>query len=202
MILNDKQIAELAQDGMIQPFKSRLVRRAEIDGYPGVESSIPVLSYGLSSFGYDIRLSSKDFKIFRHIPGTVIDPKNFNPFNLESIALQQDRNGSYFILPGHSYALGVAYERLELPSDVTAICMTKSTYARISIATNITPAEAGWKGNLTLEIANNCSADCRIYANEGIAQLLFFKGDPCAVSYADRDGKYQEQPEKIVFAKV
>jgi dCTP deaminase len=202
MILNDAQITELALKGMIQPFKPYLVRRAEIDGYPGVDSGIPVLSYGLSSYGYDIRLSSKDFRIFRHLPGTVIDPKNFNPLNLESVTLMQDHNGSYFIIPGHSYALGVAFERLELPQNVTAICLAKSTYARISIATNITPAEAGWKGNLTLEIANNCGADVRVYANEGIAQMLFFRGEACSVSYEDRKGKYQEQPEQIVFAKV
>ena len=202
MILNDKQITELAQKGMIQPFESSLVREVEISGYPGMTQRIPVVSYGLGSFGYDIRLSSKEFRIFKHIPGTVIDPKNFNPDNLESVQLHHDPNGSFFILPGHSYGLGVAVEKIEMPADLTAICLTKSTYARVAIIANLTPIESQWRGHLTIEISNNCSADCRIYANEGIAQLLFLKGEPCSVSYQDRKGKYQDQPEQIVFAKV
>jgi dCTP deaminase len=202
MILSDKQIAELASRGMIQPFESSLVREVEISGYPGMTQQIPVVSYGLGSYGYDIRLSSKEFKIFKHIPGTVINPKQFNPNNLESVDLHHDKDGSFFILPGHSYGLGVAVEKIEMPADVTAICLTKSTYARVAIAANLTPIESQWLGHLTIEISNNCSADCRIYANEGIAQLLFFRGEPCSVSYADRKGKYQNQPEQIVFAKV
>lgn len=202
MILNDKQITELANKGMIQPFESSLVRNVELQGYPGMIQQIPVVSYGLSSFGYDIRLSNKEFKIFRHIPGTVINPKRFNPKNLESVELRYDADGSFFTLPGHSYGLGVAVEKIEMPADVTAICLTKSTYARVAIAANLTPIESRWIGHLTIEISKNCSADCRIYANEGIAQLLFFRGEPCAVSYADRKGKYQDQPERIVFAKV
>lgn len=202
MILNDKQIAELAQQGMIQPFEPVLIREVEISGYPDMSQPIPVISYGLGSFGYDIRLSAKEFRIFRHIPGTVINPKRFNPENLETVKLHHDFYGSYFILPGHSYGLGVAVEKLEMPSDLTAICLTKSTYARVAIAANLTPIEAAWHGHLTIEISNNCSADCRIYANEGIAQLLFLKGEPCSVSYQDRKGKYQNQPEQIVFAKV
>jgi dCTP deaminase len=167
-----------------------------------MSSQLPVISYGLSSFGYDIRLSPKEFKIFKHIPGTVINPKRFNPKNLESVELNRDIDGEFFVLPGHSYGLGVASEKLEIPEDVTVLCMTKSTYARVAIAANLTPAEAGWKGFLTIEISNNCGADCRIYANEGIAQLLFLKGEPCTVSYEDRRGKYQDQPESIVLAKV
>lgn len=202
MILNDKQITELANQGMIQPFQSQLIREVTINGYPNMSSRLSVVSYGLSSFGYDIRLSSKEFKIFRHIPGTVINPKKFNPKNLESVELNRDADGEFFVLPGHSYGLGVASEKLEIPEDVTVICMAKSTYARCAIAVNLTPAEAGWKGFLTIEISNNCSADCRVYANEGIAQLLFFKGESCSVSYESRNGKYQNQPESIVLAKV
>lgn len=111
----------MAQKGMISPFEPSLVRHFE---------ELPVISYGLSSFGYDIRLSPNDFRIFRHIPGTVVDPKNFNPENLEPTKLHTDENGSYFILPAHSYGLGVALEKLEIPDNITVICIGKSTYAR------------------------------------------------------------------------
>ncbi|MEM9809541.1 MAG: dCTP deaminase, partial [Cyanobacteria bacterium P01_D01_bin.56] len=168
MIKNDAWIHEMAQTGMIAPFEPTLVRRLGLNG-----TNVPVISYGLSSFGYDIRLSSKEFRIFRHIPGTVIDPKHFNPDNLESTQLRTDEHGSYFILPAHSYGLGVALERLAIPDNITTICIGKSTYARCGIIANLTPAEAGWRGYLTLEFSNSSSADCRIYANEGVVQLLF-----------------------------
>lgn len=183
----------MAQKGMISPFELQLVRRVE---------GAPVISYGLSSFGYDLRLSPSEFRIFRHIPGTVVDPKNFNPANLEPAALHDDENGSYFILPAHTYGLGVALERLEVPENVTVICIGKSTYARIGLIANLTPAEAGWRGHLTLEFSNSSSADCRIYANEGIVQLLFLEGAPCAVSYETRRGKYQDQSERVTLARV
>jgi dCTP deaminase len=194
MIKNDTWITEMAAKGMIAPFQPQLVRRTE--------GNNPVISYGLSSYGYDLRLSHKDFRIFKHIPGTVVDPKNFNPANLEAATLHQDDFGEYFILPAHSYGLGVALERLEVPDNVTVICIGKSTYARIGIIANLTPAEAGWRGNLTLEFSNSSSADCRIYANEGIVQLLFLEGIACAVSYDDRRGKYQDQVEQVTLARV
>jgi dCTP deaminase len=194
MIKNDTWITEMANQGLITPFEPQLVRRTE--------GGNPVISYGLSSYGYDLRLSRKDFRIFKHVPGTVVDPKNFNPANLEAAALHQDDFGEYFILPAHSYGLGVALERLEVPDNVTVICIGKSTYARIGIIANLTPAEAGWRGNLTLEFSNSSSADCRIYANEGIVQLLFLEGVPCAVSYDDRRGKYQDQIEQVTLARV
>jgi dCTP deaminase len=195
MIKNDNWITKMAeQEGMIAPFEPQLVRRTE--------SSNPVISYGLSSFGYDLRLSSKDFRIFRHVPGTVVDPKNFNPENLEAAKLHRDDWGEYFILPAHSYGLGVAFERLSVPENVTVICIGKSTYARIGIIANLTPAEAGWRGYLTLEFSNSSSADCRIYANEGIVQLLFLEGMPCDVSYETRRGKYQDQLEQVTLARV
>ncbi|QSJ14500.1 dCTP deaminase [Nostoc sp. UHCC 0702] len=127
MIKNDIWITEMAQKGMISPFEPSLIRRIQKDASVGVQ---PVISYGLSSYGYDIRLSSAEFRIFRHIPGTVVDPKNFNPQNLEPTPLHTDTNGSYFILPAHSYGLGVALERLEVPNNITVICIGKSTYAR------------------------------------------------------------------------
>ena len=193
MIKNDIWIEKTASLGMIQPFESRLVRWIDAN---------PVISYGLSSYGYDIRLSPRDFKIFRHIPGTVINPKNFNIQNLEDAPLHTDTSGSYFILPAHSYGLGVALEKLEVPTNITVICLGKSTYARCGIIANITPAEAGWRGHLTLEFSNSSSADCRIYAYEGVVQLLFLEGKPCRVNYETRQGKYQDQSEYITVAKV
>lgn len=183
----------MAKKGMISPFEPSLIRNFE---------ELPVISFGLSSFGYDIRLSPNDFRIFRHIPGTVVDPKHFNPENLEVTKLHQDDNGSYFILPAHSYGLGVALEKLEIPDNITVICIGKSTYARCGIIANVTPAEAAWRGYLTLELSNASSADCRIYANEGIVQLMFLEGEPCSVSYASRQGKYQDQLGVVTLAKV
>lgn len=193
MIKNDKWIRELADRGGIVPFEPAQIRRLD---------DRPVISYGLSSFGYDIRLSPSDFRIFRHIPGTVVDPKNFNPDNLEPAALHHDDNGEFFVLPAHSYGLGVAIERLEVPNNVTIVCVGKSTYARAGIIANITPAESGWVGYLTLEFSNSSSADCRMYAHEGVVQLLFFEGDPCEVSYEDRQGKYQDQGSQVTIARV
>ena len=105
-------------------------------------------------------------------------------------------------LPGHSYGLGVAIERLEIPENVTVLCIGKSTYARCGIIANLTPGESGWRGHLTLEFSNSSPADARIYANEGVVQLLFFEGDPCEVSYETRQGKYQDQSETVTLAKV
>jgi dCTP deaminase len=194
MILNDTQITKNANAGMIEPFVPQLVRETE--------DATRVLSFGLSSFGYDLRLSPREFKVFRHIPGTVVDPKNFQPNNLENVALESDENGEYFILPARSYGLGVAVEQLNLPPNVTAICVGKSTYARCGIIANVTPAEAGWKGHLTLEFSNSSAADCRIYANEGIVQMLFFQGETCATSYQKRTGKYQGQEQQITLPKL
>lgn len=204
MLLSDFQIAHMArQQGMIEPFVPELIRRADVATCgPREYETRPVLSYGCSSYGYDLRLSPKEFLIFRHIPGTVIDPKNFNPANLEAVELHHDENGSFFILPAHSYGLGVAVEKLQMPADVTGVCLGKSTYARIGVIVNATPAEAMWKGHLTLEFSNSCSADVRLYANEGICQMLFFTGDPCSVTYSDRAGKYQNQPESVTLARI
>lgn len=199
MIKNDIWIIEKAKKGMISPFEPRLIREINV---PAASQLRPVISYGLSSYGYDIRLSSVEFRIFRHIPGTVVDPKNFNPHNLEPTSLHVDEYGSYFILPAHSYGLGVAMEKLEVPDNITVVCIGKSTYARCGIIANLTPAEAAWRGHLTLEFSNSSSADCRIYANEGVVQLLFFEGEPCATSYETRQGKYQDQQEIVTLAKV
>jgi dCTP deaminase len=196
MLKNDAWIAKMAQQGMITPFESSLVRQVEREG----KRHLPVISYGMSSYGYDIRLSPVEFKIFRHIPGTVVDPKNFNPANLEPTELKSDDQGEYFILPAHSYGLGVAVERIAVPDNITVICIGKSTYARVGVIANLTPAEAGWRGHLTLEFSNSSSADTRIYAREGVVQLLFFEGEPCTETYEGR--KYQDQPEAVTLARV
>lgn len=193
MLKNDIWIQERALHGMITPFESKLIRE---------QDNNKVISYGTGSYGYDIRLSPNEFKTFKHIPGTIVDPKRFNPNNLESASLVEEENESYFILPAHSYGLGVALERLEIPNDITVICIGKSTYCRCGIIANLSPAEAGWNGHLTLEFSNSSSADAKIYANEGVVQLLFLEGDPCSISYSDRNGKYQNQLEEITEARV
>ncbi len=193
MLKNDKWILEQAKQGMIDPFEEQLVRHLE---------DRKVISYGLSSYGYDLRLAPTDFRVFKHIPGTVVNPKRFNPENLEPVALQSDEDGEFFIIPANSYALGVSLERLKIPSNITVLCIGKSTMARCGIIANITPAEASWEGYLTLEFSNASSADCRIYANEGVLQLLFLEGEPCQITYADRFGKYQGQPQFVTLAKV
>lgn len=193
MILNDLEIARLARQGMIRPFTPKLIRHTK---------GRRILSYGLCSFGYDLRLSPREFLIFRHVPGTVVDPKSFSVRNLEPAELHRDAQGRFFILPGRSYGLGVAIEQLHLPGDVSALCVGKSTYARCGIIANVTPAEAGWQGHLTLEFSNSSAADCRIYASEGIVQMVFFRGEPCGTSYSDRAGKYQKQPHRITLPRA
>jgi dCTP deaminase len=193
-LCSDTWIRANAEAGMLTPFLPELVREADAH---------KVLSYGLSSYGYDLRLSPKEFWVFQHIPGTVVDPKAFNPANLAPAPLHHDpERGAYFILPAHSYGLGVTVEHIALPSNITALFIGKSTYARCGIILNTTPGEAGWTGHLTLELSNSSSADCRVYAGEGVAQALFFEGAPCATTYACRSGKYQAQPESVVLARV
>tara|TARA_Y100000589_G_scaffold317649_1_gene343984 strand:+ start:680 stop:1273 length:594 start_codon:yes stop_codon:yes gene_type:complete len=197
MLKNDIWINQKAEKGMLVPFEPKLIRHLNPK-----DKKQAVLSYGCSSYGYDLRLSSNEFLIFRHVPGTVMNPKSFNPANLEKTSLHKDEDGEYFILPAHSYGLGVAHERMRVPENITVICLGKSTYARLGIIVNTTPAEAGWEGHLTLEFSNSSGADCRIYANEGICQILFFEGDRCSTTYNDRKGKYQNQPEKVTLAKI
>lgn len=197
---SDRWIRQQAAAGMITPFVPELVR--EVQPYEFYEPPRPALSYGCSSYGYDLRLSPEDFRIFRHVPGTVVNPKRFSLTNLEPVALQSDDDGDFFILPAHSYGLGVALERLAIPDSITCLFIGKSTYARCGVIANLTPGEAGWRGHLTLEFSNSSGADCRIYANEGVVQALFFEGDPCEVTYHDRAGKYQDQPAAVVTARV
>lgn len=202
-IKSDRWIRRQAADGMVTPFVPSLVRQLDPTFCADAALSMDrVLSYGCSSYGLDLRLSPRDFRIFRHVPGTVVDPKAFNPLNLDPAPLQSDHHGEYFILPAHSYGLGVALEYLAIPENITVLFIGKSTYARCGIIANLTPGEAGWHGHLTLEFSNSSGADCRLYANEGVVQALFFEGEPCDTTYRDRSGKYQAQPHEVVTARI
>jgi dCTP deaminase len=193
MLKNDRWIQLAAQAGLITPFEPSQVRQVE---------DRKVISYGCSSSGYDIRLSPKDFRIFRHVPGSIVDPKCFDERHLEQAVLHSDQSGEYFVIPGNTYGLGVALERLKIPRNITVLCIGKSTYCRVGLIANLSPAEPGWEGHLTLEFSNSSSADIKLYANEGVVQLLFFECEPCRVSYGDRNGKYQAQIEAVTLAKV
>lgn len=196
MILSDNEIHALANEqGMIQPFESILQRLGP--------TNVPAISFGISSFGYDLSLSPEDFRVFQRRPGHVVDPKDFRAADLVQAQLQTECTGEqFFVLPAHSYALGVSAERLEMPSDVIGICLGKSTYARCGIIVNATPLEPGWQGHLTIEISNSSDSDCRVYASEGIAQVLFFRGLRPHITYQDRSGKYQHQVEQVTLARV
>lgn len=202
MLKNDAWIRQQAQAGMISPFVDSLVREVDATNRHGFPIRRKVLSYGCSSYGYDLRLSPKEFLIFKHVPGTVVDPKAFSSKNLEPAELHSDDNGNYFVLPARSYGLGVAIEHLAIPHNITCLFIGKSTYARAGLIANLTPGESLWKGHLTLEFSNSSGADCRIYANEGIVQTLFFEGEPCEVTYEDRAGKYQNQAHEVTLARV
>jgi dCTP deaminase len=194
MILNDTAIKRLARDrGMIAPFSESLVRE--------IEGDQKVISYGLSGHGYDIRLSPRDFRLCKPIRG-VLDPKKPNHDMSEPLPLKHDDKGSFFEIPPHSSCLGVAVERLQVPTDILVLCIGKSTYARFHIIANLTPAEAGWRGHLTLEVSNLGPTAVRVYANEGIVQLLFLQGDKAEIDYQSRAGKYQDQPEQVVMGRV
>ena len=179
---------------MIDPFVDECVRE---------EEGRRILSYGLGSYGYDIRLSETQCYVFGMSPKGWNDVKAFeSKRSLKKLDLHEDDSGKYFWMPPHSYVLGVAEESIKLPRDITVVAVGKSSYARIGILCNITPAEAGWEGHLTLEIANMSPDFNKLYANEGVTQLIFHRGTPCAISYSDRKGKYQGQKKKVVFPKV
>ncbi len=171
----DHWISRMAvEQKMIEPFIADQVR----DG---------VISYGLSSYGYDIRVAD-EFKIFTNVYSAVVDPKHFNPDSMV------DFKGEICVIPPNSFALARTVEYFRIPRDVLTICLGKSTYARCGIIVNVTPFEPEWEGFVTLEISNTTPLPARIYAGEGIAQVLFFQADePCRVSYADKKGKYQRQ---------
>ena len=200
----DWRIRQLAAEGMISPFEPGKVRHVITGKNLSGESQLPAraISFGTSSYGYDLRLSPYEFRIFQHVPGLIVDPKAFDDRCLVPAELHVDQlDGSFFfILPAHTYGLGVVIERLKFPPNVTALFIGKSTYARCGVIVNFTPGEAGWEGFLTVEISNSSGADCRIYVNQGICQALFFEGVPCDNPYGD--GKYQGQEHGVTLAKA
>lgn len=170
----DTWIRTQAMAGMIQPFEEKLSQQG-------------VISYGLSSYGYDARIAN-EFKIFTNINNSLIDPKNF------SDSAFVEHRGDSCIIPPNSFALARTVELFRIPRDVLVICLGKSTYARCGIIVNVTPLEPEWEGHVTLELSNTTPLPAKIYANEGICQFLFFRGDGiCETSYKDRGGKYQGQ---------
>jgi dCTP deaminase len=186
-VKSDRWIRRMAEEAqLIQPFSAQLVR--EIEGRR-------IISAGASSYGYDMRLADDGFRVFSPIHGREIDPKKFDENSLVEPPLHATDDGSqYYLMPPHSYALGVTVETFRMPRNVTAICMGKSTYARVGLIVNTTPLEAGWQGRLVIELGNLADLPLRVYVNEGIGQVIFFESDEdCSVSYEDRGGKYQGQ---------
>jgi dCTP deaminase len=179
----DRWIRKMAlEHKMIEPFEDRQVR----DG---------VISYGVSSYGYDIRVAD-DFRIFTNVNSTIVDPKHFDPRSLVEF------QGPVCIIPPNSFALGRSVEYFRIPRNVLTICLGKSTYARCGIIVNVTPFEPEWEGFVTLEISNTTPLPAKIYANEGLCQVLFFESDePCEISYKDKKGKYQAQ-QGIVLPRL
>ena len=174
-VLSDKWIKEMVRtNNMISPFENKQVRDNKI-------------SYGLSSFGYDARVSN-EFKIFTNINSEIVDPKNFKLNNFIS------KKGDECIIPPNSFVLSSTVEYFRIPNDVMVICLGKSTYARCGIIVNVTPLEPSWEGNVTLEFSNSTPLPAKIYANEGAAQFIFLKGNEKPdITYADRNGKYMKQ---------
>src|SRR5262245_11847000 len=174
-IKSDRWITRMAREhGMIEPFSDRQIRQG-------------VVSYGVSSYGYDVRIAD-DFKIFTNINSTVIDPKDFDSRSFV------DFRGDVCVIPPNSFALARTVEYFRMPRNVLTVCVGKSTYARCGIIVNVTPLEPELEGIGTREVSNTTPLPAKIYANEGIAQMLFFESDePCEVSYADKKGKYQSQ---------
>jgi dCTP deaminase len=171
----DTWITRMAREHkMIEPFVDDQVRQG-------------VISYGVSSYGYDVRVGD-EFKVFTNVYNTLVDPKNFDSKSFVDI------KGEVCIIPPNSFALASTIEYFRIPRDVLTVCLGKSTYARCGIIVNVTPFEPEWEGHVTIEISNTTPLPAKIYANEGIAQVLFFQSDePCAKSYKDKKGKYQAQ---------
>ena len=176
-ILPDWRIRELALSGMISPFVDRLVR---------TEENASVISYGLSSFGYDLRCAD-EWKIFTNVMSPVVDPKNFDERSFVDLRAPE------IIIPPNSFVLARSLEYLRIPDTVMVVALGKSTYARCGIVANVTPLEPGWEGHVTLEFSNTTPLPAKMYAGEGCVQLLFFEGERPEVTYAERSGKYQGQ---------
>ena len=178
-IKSDKWIRRMAEEhGMIEPFEPKQIKEA---------NGQRIISYGTSSYGYDIRCAN-EFKIFTNINSTIVDPKNFDPKNFVTV------EDNCCIIPPNSFALACTVEYFRIPRNVLTVCLGKSTYARCGIIVNVTPFEPEWEGYVTLEFSNTTPLPAKIYAGEGVAQVLFFESDEvCETSYKDRNGKYMGQ---------
>ena len=188
-ILSDDTIKYLVEEGEmeISPFVPHQVKTNE---------GKKVISYGLSSYGYDIRVAD-EFKIFTNVNSSVVDPKAFDEMSFV------DHRGEYCLIPPNSFVLARSVERIRLPRDVIVLCLGKSTLARVGLNVLVTPLEPEWEGYITLEFANTTPLPIKLYANEGCAQLVFLRGNkPCEVSYKDRGGKYMDQPPEIVTPRL
>ncbi len=182
MVRSDRWIKEMARKGMITPFEENQVRKG-------------VISYGVSSYGYDMRIAD-EFRIFTNVNATVVDPKAFDPDSFIEF------KGKECIIPPNSFVLARSYEYFRIPRDVLVICLGKSTYARCGLVVNVTPLEPEWEGHVTIEISNTTPLPAKVYAEEGIAQLVFLKAEEvCETSYKDKTGKYQAQ-KGITLPKV
>lgn len=183
MVKNDRWIRSMAQKGMIKPFNSKQIKKG-------------VISYGVSSYGYDMRVAD-EFKVFSNIGNnTLIDPKNLDKRYFTNL------KGPECIIPENSFILARSLEYFKIPREVIVICLGKSTYARCGVIINVTPLEPEWEGYVTISISNTSSLPVKIYAKEGIAQLLFLEGaEVCDFSYADKSGKYQAQ-KNITLSKI
>jgi len=183
MVLSDREIKDYVKKyKMIEPFQTSQIKKG-------------VVSFGLSSYGYDFRLA-KEFKIFTNVYSATVDPKNFNEKSFI------DFRGKVCIIPPNSFVLGKSLEYFRIPRDVIGICLGKSTYARCGIIVNVTPLEPEWQGFITVEISNTTPLPAKIYAREGICQVIFVRGSEiCEISYKDRKGKYQNQ-NKLTLPKV
>jgi dCTP deaminase len=182
-VKNDRWIRRMAKEHeMIRPFADSQVREG-------------VISYGCSSYGYDLRVAD-EFKIFTNVNTTIVDPKHFDPRSLVEF------KGDVCIVPPNSFALARSVEYFKIPRDILTICVGKSTYARCGIIVNVTPLEPEWEGFVTLEISNTTPLPARVYSNEGLCQIVFFQADEvCEVSYKDKKGKYQSQ-QGIVLPRI
>lgn len=188
-VLADTQIRTLARAGMIEPFH-------EGPCEPGT------ISYGLTSYGYDVRLA-RNFRVFKDVHNLTVDPKAFGDPGYERKIFEDVVNADFIDIPPRSYVLGSSVERVRVPRGVLALCVGKSTYARCGIIVNVTPLEPEWEGHVTIEISNSSPCYARVYAGEGVMQLVFVGGsEVCGTSYADKKGKYQSQPDRPVSAVV
>ena len=191
-LLSDEQIRHLCEDHeqpMIAPYVNSLHRFTN-------GGKTKIVSFGPSSYGYDIR-AAPEWKVFTNLDSTIVDPKRLDPTAFV------EKNDESIVIPPNSFALARSVECFQMPTDVLGVVLGKSTYARCGIVVNCTPMEPGWRGYLTIEISNTTPLPAKVYANEGIAQVLFFRGSqPCRTSYADRQGKYQDQPAKVILPRM